>query len=263
MRIDMTTREWHELVRPVLPHALNDKDFPSLAHIRVELGAKALYAVASDRYTLGAERHVLPMQERHQPMPPVHVHAADIGATLKLFTFSKDDDPMLRVTIDTVPVRAEITGTEARWSSLGITLESEDGQRIIVSDRRIPDRDHLGHWHGSLRAALRRPAGALLDGLPLGAAYLARWKSAVRGGEVMRVYTGQKASDAVLITVERHFAGLWMPPIHIDAQSVAGLPWLAEIDDETVDLRTASGLLVNPGTGEAAAGDGDGEDGEP
>ena len=55
-RIDMTTREWHELIRPVISHAIADKDFPWLDVVRLELGESALYAVATDRYTLAAER---------------------------------------------------------------------------------------------------------------------------------------------------------------------------------------------------------------
>ena len=81
----MTTREWHELVKPVLPHTLKDADFPELSHIRVELGARSLYAVATDRYTLAAERHPLARADRNSPMPPVHVPAPDIAASLKLF----------------------------------------------------------------------------------------------------------------------------------------------------------------------------------
>src|SRR5216110_1106202 len=78
MRIDMTSRDWHELVRPVLPHAFVTKDWPELSHVRIELGDKALYAVASDKYTLGAERHPLARDEQHQAMPPVHVLASEV-----------------------------------------------------------------------------------------------------------------------------------------------------------------------------------------
>lgn len=261
MRIDMTTREWHELVRPVLPHTLNDKDFPELGHVRIELGAKALYAVASDRYTLGAERRILARDEQHQPMPPVHVRATDVAASLKLFTFSKDDNPWLKVTIDTVSVPVEVTGHDTSVSSLGITITSSDGGRLVMHDRRVPDRDQLTNWRLLLGGAMRRPPGAVLDGLALGAAYVGRWKDAVRAGEVMRLYTGPKSDSTVLVTVEQHFAGLWVPVSHIEARSVASLPWLAELRDGAVDLRTASGLLVDTGTGEAAGSDD--EDGEP
>jgi len=254
----MTARDWAELIRPVLPHILKDKDFPQYAHVRIELGDRALYAVGGDGYTIGAERRLLAPSERHQHMPPVHVWASDAKASLALFPFSKDDNPPLRVTIDDVPAIAEITGTETTWSSLGITLQSADGQRLVMHDRRMPDRDHLARWQFLLSAVLRRPPGAVLDGLSLSAVHLAKWRDAVRAGEVMRLYTGSKDDTAVLVTVEQHFAGLWMPVKGIDNRPPASLPWLGELA-AAFDLRTASGLLVDPGTGEASSEDEDAE----
>jgi hypothetical protein len=58
-RIDLTTREWHELIKPVIPHASTDPDERELAVIRVEGADRAFYAVATDRRTLAAERHPL------------------------------------------------------------------------------------------------------------------------------------------------------------------------------------------------------------
>lgn len=258
MRIDMTAREWAELIKPVLPHVLKDKDFPQYAHVRIELGDRALYAVGGDGYTIGAERRLLPPSERHQAMPPVHVWASDAKASLALFPFSKDDNPPLRVTIDDVPAVAEITGTEATWSSLGITLQSADGQRLVMHDRRMPDRDHLARWQYLIHGVMRRPPGAILDGLSLSAPHLAKWRDAVRAGEVMRLYTGRD-DTAVLVTVEQHFAGLWMPVKGIDSRPPASLPWLDELRDSGgIDLRTASGLLVSTETGETD-GETDGE----
>jgi len=51
-RIDLSTREWHELVRPVLPHILADADLPELSDIRLEAADRTICAVATDRYTL-------------------------------------------------------------------------------------------------------------------------------------------------------------------------------------------------------------------
>lgn len=242
----MTTREWHELVKPVIPHALKDSDFPELSHIRIELGDKALYAVASDRYTLGAERRVLDAADRHQAMPPVHCRASDVAASLKLFGFSKDDDPALTVTIDSVSVPAEIIGQAGLYSSLGITLTSADGGRLVMHDRRVPDRDHLARWRLLLRTAMVREQAAVLDGLALGAAYVGRWQHAVRAGELMRLYSGPKDSSPLLVVVERHFAGLWIPVSHIEARSVRSLAWLDEL-----------GYAADPGTGEVLDEDGD------
>src|SRR6266699_3262479 len=96
-RIDMTTREWHELIKPVMPHTINDKDFPELDVIRLELGETALYAVATDRYTLAAERWPLAGPGLISPgrREVVHLAAREVAASLKLFTHSKAEDPLL------------------------------------------------------------------------------------------------------------------------------------------------------------------------
>lgn len=71
MRLDLLTSDWHRLVKPVLPHAHTDKDSLSLQAVRLELGPQALYAVATDRSTLAAERFPLPRDSRHGGWPPV------------------------------------------------------------------------------------------------------------------------------------------------------------------------------------------------
>lgn len=244
MRIDMTSREWAELVRPVLPHALKDPEMPQLGHVRIELGTRSLYAIASDRYTMGIERHVLAGADQHQAQPGVHLDHADVTASLKMFTYSRDSGPPLSVTIDTIPYKTDVIGGDGSWSSLGITLES-DSARIVMHDRRMGDRDQLSGWREALSGVLRREQAALLDGIALSAPYLARWKDAVRAGEVARFYTGPRPGSPLLVTVERHFAGLWMPAAGIDAQSVAGLPWLGELgvpDEPDVDGETGEKL---------------------
>src|SRR5258708_1691007 len=55
-RVDLRTSEWHDLITPVLPHASTDKDDPLLQVVRVEIEAREIIAVATDRTTLAAER---------------------------------------------------------------------------------------------------------------------------------------------------------------------------------------------------------------
>src|SRR5260370_9687467 len=69
-RIDMTTREWHELITPVLPHASTGKDDPQLSAIRIEIAERAIFAVATDRYTLAAERHYIKAERAYDPPSP-------------------------------------------------------------------------------------------------------------------------------------------------------------------------------------------------
>lgn len=245
MRIDMTTREWHELLKPVLPHTLKDPDFPELAHVRIEVGARSVYAVATDRYSIAAERRPLDRADRDSPMPPVHVQAPDVAASLKLFTYSKNDDPDLAVTVDTVIIPSEIMGRDASYSSMAVTITSDTGSKMVMHDRRMPHRDPLQDWKRHISAALERAQGGTPAGLDLNADQLGRWSAAVRAGERLTMWTGPERKSPILITVDEHFAGVWMPYVWGDTEAGApcapsALPWSAELSG--VDLETGEKL---------------------
>jgi hypothetical protein len=227
-RIDMTTREWHELVRPVLPHTFSSPDFPELEHVRLEACPRALYAAATDKFTLGAARYPL---SGGDAAPPVHVSAGELKATLKLFRYSKDDDPPLTVTIDTVSVPVMVAGLERHVSGQAVTLQSADGTRAVMRDRRDPARDHLAGWRKHLRQAFARDNSTRLDGLDLSAGQLARWAAAARKGERLCMYTGPRPGDPLLVVVEDHFAGMWMIQQYLESPGklVRELPWAAEL----------------------------------
>ena len=44
-RLNMTTREWHELIKPVISHASGDKELPELDVVRLELQAEIDYRI--------------------------------------------------------------------------------------------------------------------------------------------------------------------------------------------------------------------------
>lgn len=230
----MTSREWAELVKPVLPHVATDKDFPELGIVRIEVGHQALYAIATDRYTLAAERRPLARIDRGQPQPPVHIRASDVRSSLGLFAFAKDSDPPLTVTVDTVSVPSEVLGEPGHYTSMAVTLTSGDGGRMVMHDRRDAHRDPLAKWQPHVSAAVGRQQGASPAGLDLAAAHLARWKDAVRAGERLTFWTGSRRKDPLLVTVESHFAGIWVPELWgTDGEAPpdpAGPPWLAELD---------------------------------
>ena len=256
MRIDMTASQWHHLVKPALAHTVNDKEFPELGHVGIEVGSHSVYAVATDRYTLGAERYPLPRIDRGSPQQRVHLLAGDVKASLAQFSYTKDDDPELTVTIDTVRIPGEIMGQPASTTSMAVTLTGADGSKTVMRDRRVDWRDPLDGWQRRVAKAIARTQGATPAGIGLNPAYLGRWKDAVRPGEQLVLWTGPHRKEPILATVEDHFAGLWAPQVWGEGDGAAppdpaGLPWLAELD-AGVDLRTAAGLLVNPGTGEVA-----------
>lgn len=233
----MTTREWHELVKPVLPHASSDKELPELGVLRIEATWEALYAVATDRYTLAAER--VPLGGKGEPTQPVHVDAKEAAATLKFFTFSKDFDPPLHVTIDTVTVPVEIVGQPRSVRAMGITLHRDDGAKLAMHDHRDPSTDPMTSWRKMLRQALTRPSAGTVDGLDMFGWQLARWAHAARKGERLTVYAGTEPGDPLLVTVEQHFAGIIALQHYLDAPAKVrdSLPWMAElVDAETGEV---------------------------
>jgi hypothetical protein len=250
-RIDMTTREWHELVKPVLPHTINDKDFPELDVVRIEVGRGALYAVATDRYTLAAERWEPAVADFNGSAGQVvHLDAREVSASLKLFTHTKDEDPPLHLIIDTAAIPISVVGQPRSINRLAVTVQQMgDGTRLMLHDVRDPSRDPLGGWRKAIRAALDRPPGGKLDGLDLHAGIMGRWGAAARKGERLTMFTGPEPGDPLLITVEKHFAGIWAVQRYLDGPSkvLADLPWHDELDPITGD---AAAALIDMATGE-------------
>jgi hypothetical protein len=288
-RIDMTTRAWHELLKPVVPHTLADGDWPELARIRIEVGERSVVAVATDKLSLGAERHTLaPAAVVYDPPRPIAIQASEAKATLSLFTYSKDDDPPLRITIDNAPVPITLAGEDTAVDCQALTIEDRNGRRVVLRDCLDPSRDPLANWRAMLRAALRRETVAAPPALCLHAGGLARWVQAVRKGERLAIYTGNKpvddtdedaprkrgaGSNVLLVLVEDHFAGLWVPATYLDGpeqilagpeQILAESPWRHELwslHDRDVDevVKRATERVA----AEAAAGFADAQPDDP
>lgn len=255
-RIDLTARELHGLLGPVLPHASTDKDTPAHSVIRLDPGRDVLYAVATDRYTLAAERMRL---HDHPDLwdwgSPIHVRAADATAALKLFTYDKDDDPKLKLTVDKAPVPIRVAGMPHTIHHLAVTIESDDGTRLILHDVRDPSNDPLAGWRRTLYGLWSRPL-ATLPALSLSAIHLAKWGKSVRKGERLAIYSGDDAAP-LLILVEDHFAGVWVQVRYLDGPDkvLADSPWLPELAASAgqLDLRTASGVVTSVRDGMVAA----------
>lgn len=224
-RIDMTTSEWHQLVKPVLPHASTDAEVPELNVLRFEGRDRIIYAVATDRYTLGACRHVFDAPIGDEFI--VCISRMDAAAMLRLFAYTKDSDPQLRITVDTVIVPHN--GHELR--DLGLTIESEEGTRLILRNCH----GALSTWRKQLGQVLHRDLAPAADRLLLMPGQLARWAAAAHyKGERITVLAGPEIGSPILILVEDHFAGVWMPAGHIDGDSddlLYASPWRAELAD--------------------------------
>src|SRR5258707_11867005 len=240
-RIDLSTREWHSLIGPVLPHALNDKEEPHLSVVRIEPGERVIYAIATDRYTMAAERFLLPDSARLHDVPgPVHIRSADAAVSLKLFPFSKDEDPRLRVTIDRAPVPVSVGGGQAVFSHTAMTLESDDGTRLVLHDQRDPSQDPLRKWRVQGAAMWARPL-ANSPTLSLSAIHLAQWGKSVRKGERLTIYFRPDGAP-LLILLEDHFGGMLVQVRYLDGPEkiLAESPWLGELDPAALkfDSRT-------------------------
>ncbi|MGW0587439.1 hypothetical protein [Streptosporangium sp. NPDC002607] len=124
-RIDLTTRELHALIAPVLPHTGTDPEVPELGVIRLETRDDVIYAIATDRYTMAATRH--PLDDAADDVT-VAIDRSDASAMLKLFKFTKDDDPRLKLVIDKMAVPVNDRGDSVL--SVGLQVDSEDGTRL-------------------------------------------------------------------------------------------------------------------------------------
>jgi len=245
-RIDLSAREWHELIKPVLPHAGTDPDNPELGAVRIECADRAVYAVATDRYTIAAERHALDGSARLGPYVPgpVHVRASEAKASLAMFPFSRDSDPPLRLTIEKVPFPVQVAGRPSAVARFAVTLEAQDGTRLVLHDHRNPGSDPIAAWRRHLAGALARPQAIAAPALNFQAAHLARWAAACRKGERLAFFTGHKGDEMVLES---------------PAEMLASSPWRDELgfyesqdDDELTGqlapwIASASGLETGDG----------------
>ncbi len=172
-----------------------------------------MYAAATDRYTLAAERWPLPPVDQGMAPQVAHLNAKELAASLKLFTFSKDDDPPLMITIDSALMSVQVAGEPASVPRLAVTVQQAgDGIRLVLHDERDPSHDPLASWRKGLRQAMLRKTGEPIEGLDLQPFSLTRWASAAGKGERLTLFTGPEPGDPLLITVEEHFAGLAMVP---------------------------------------------------
>ncbi|MGR6922622.1 hypothetical protein ACU635_50925 [[Actinomadura] parvosata] len=223
-RIDMTTRDLHQLIAPVLPHACTSADLPELNVVRLETSGTTMHAVATDRATMAATRRPVGFTDD----VVIHIDRADCVALLKLFTFTKEEDPDLTLILDQVTVPVGNTSL----SALALRIDSEDGTRLVLHDRRVPGQPTaLDGWRKVIGGVLHRPQTVGAPALLLSPAALPRWSKAAGKGERLTVFCGPDPSNALLITVEQHFIGIWATAGHLDAGGdlLDDNPWRREL----------------------------------
>ncbi|RCG27220.1 hypothetical protein DQ384_26230 [Sphaerisporangium album] len=219
-RIDMTTSELHELLVPVIPHASTDKDDPNYNVVRLETTDDTLYAVGTDRYTLGATRHPLGDTD------PVKIAISVIDARnmLRTFRYTKDSDPQLTLVID----QLQLTSTDNPTpSGLSLRVDSEDGTRLT----------HQGqpaiafNWRPIVAKMLHRPLAPVSPAVLLTPKYLPRWARAAHKWDHLTVLGGPRPGDPIAVLVGHRFVGLWMPITQEGfdpGRALDGNPWLED-----------------------------------
>lgn len=223
-RIDMTTRDLHQLIAPVLPHACTSADLPELNVVRFQTSGSTVHAIATDRVTMAATRHPVGLIDD----VVIHIDRTDAAAMLKLFKFTKESDPQLVLILDQVSVPLEHTSI----SALALRIDSEDGTRLVLHDRRVPGQPTaLDGWRKLIGRVLHRQQSVGAPALLLSPTTLPRWSKAAGKGERLSVFCGPDPSDSLLIMVEQHFVGLWTPAGHLDAGGdlLDGNPWRDEL----------------------------------
>lgn len=224
-RIDLTTRELHGLIAPVIPHASTDAELPQLNTVHLQVRGNVLYAVATDRFTMAATRLAL-----HDPVDDfdVTIDRADAAAMLRLFTFSKEDDPNLTLIIDKFPIPIS-PGTTL--DGLGLRIDGEDGTRLVLHDRGAADVKPFAKWQELIGSVVHRENVPATPALILTPSFLPRWTKAAGKGERLTVFVGPEQGDPILFTVEDHFVGIWKPATHLEepTATLADNPWRAEL----------------------------------
>ena len=174
-RVDLRTSEWHDLITPVLPHASTDKDDPLLQVVRLEIEAREIIAVATDRTTLAAERLVAETSGEVEPAI-LHLHRVlgrgvtsrwidqHGGNLLESFVADKlNDDPedcakYAQVDVDDLSAAdvvvsftsADGGGKGGRHVEFGLALGL--GKRLVIVGPRenvfhtLPHVEHYPNW---------------------------------------------------------------------------------------------------------------------
>jgi hypothetical protein len=219
--ITISANDLHRMFQQVTPHMSDDEYIPVIHSIRLEGRDGWLYAVASDRYTLGtARREILSDCNRTAHVPGWVVPsltawlagAADSGETVSL-SLPADDQS------------APLTFTAPGRSTLTIDYDADDY-------KDFPD------WRKILHAALTAEPGIVpLSGYTT--RFLSRWEHAA---EKLTVWQEAPGKPFVFLDELGYFAGLHMPVRYQLSRDEVAPGWIAAttptgaVDGITYDL---------------------------
>lgn len=230
--IELTTRELHDLITPVLPHASTDKDLSGLGVIRLEVREGVLYAVASDRFTMAVTRHRL-----REPAADaaIAIGREDAAALLKLFKYGRDEDPELQLIVGTVEAETVLDPADRP----ALTVTAKDGNTLVLHGH---EGKPLTSWRKMIGKIIHREHRPAPPSLALNPLLLARWSKAMRGRDPLAVFFGPNATDPIVVKAEDHFIGIWMPAKRSDGRSdvLTNSLWLKEVPLEADSSEAAT-----------------------
>ncbi|GAA3223062.1 hypothetical protein [Actinocorallia longicatena] len=225
-RFDITARGLHRLVAPVLPHASTDPEMPAYNAVRIESpGGEVVNAIATDRVTLAATR----LQVDHIAPFGITVDREDLAAGLKVFKFTKDDNPDLKVVVDEQPVPVKHEGLHA----LALRIDAPDGTRLMLYDKTLPWVQPFKSWRKVVGNLIHRGVAPASPAQILSPSHMTRWAKAAARGERLSVFIGPQPGDSILVLVEDWFVGVWAPGTpQLDADAsmlLTASPWHSEL----------------------------------
>ncbi|MEU6709923.1 hypothetical protein ABZ897_00475 [Nonomuraea sp. NPDC046802] len=227
--ITLSTRELHDLLIPVLPHAGTDKTLPALGVVRLEVRESILYAVATDRFTMAVTRHRL---EEPTADVSVAIGREDALAMLKLFKYDRQTDPALELVVGTVEAETILDPADRP----ALTISAKDGNTLVLHGRE----DALATWRKILGKVIHREEKPSSPHLGLGSIYLPRWTKAIRTRSPLSVSFGASPSDPVVIRADDHFIGIWMPArLEDGARALRDSLWCKEVPLEVESAEAA------------------------
>lgn len=219
----LTGRELHDLFGSVLPHADTGPEeksgYPAFTVIGCEVERGTFYAVATDRYTLGIARHLVP-EDQPRAEGFITIPAA-----------------ALRTVLRSIRRRERIHLTMDRD---GLTFTRADSTRLRYVIPASPV-SFLLNWRNFMGGKLGTTASAPAALVALKPELLARFAPAARHGLPLEFRQLAGTTAPVLVTCGSHFAGLIMP-MRLDSAATHLPGWSA---DPVTDWRS---VCPFPGT---------------
>lgn len=232
--ITLSTRELHDLLTPVLPHASTDKTLPDLCTVRLEVRDNTLYAVATDRYTMAATRHRL---QDLTDDTDITIGAEDAAALLKVFKFGRQVNPGLQLVVGTIQDETVLDPADRP----ALTVSAKDGNTLVLPGR---ENRTLTTWRKLMAKALHRDQKPADPHLVLTSTHLPRWMKALGPKSHLSLHAGSSTRDPIIVRAGDHFLAVWAPRRPDSEPRLEDSPWLKELP---LDVDAVSGTSAQAG----------------